>query len=119
MPLGKYMLVIDGVTTTASTAPQYSATANVQNFKSVLVYVKEDNVNAIKFTVEARASDHAKAPWETVVTVQTVATNGSAIITVTDAADLEAAWFEIRIKYYDSVDGTHGKVYAWINRRRH
>jgi hypothetical protein len=117
MSLSKYALVIDGVTTTASGSPQYSATANVQNFKSVLVYVKEDNTNAIKFTVEARASNHAKAPWETVVTVQTVATNGSAIITVTDFADLEGAWFEIRIKYYDSVDNTHGKVYAWINRR--
>jgi hypothetical protein len=117
MPLPKYALVIDGITTTASTSPQYSATANVQNFKSVLVYVKEDNVNAIKFTVEARASNHAKAPWETVVTVQTVAKDGSSIITVADGADLEGAWFELRIKYYDSVDGTHGKVYAWINRR--
>jgi hypothetical protein len=67
--------------------------------------------------VQARASDHAKATWETVVTEQSVAKNGSAIITVADGADLEGAWFEIRIKYYDSVDTVHGKVYAWINRR--
>jgi hypothetical protein len=115
--LEKYELVVDGATTTASGSPQYSLTANVQNFAKCLIFVKEDNTNAIKFTVEARAADHAKAAWTEIKSVVTVAKDGTEVITVADAADLDSPWFEIRLKYYDSVDGVHGKIYAWINRK--
>ena len=126
MPYGKYLLVVDGEETDISTNPKYSNVCNVQDFDEIGLYVKEDNTNAIKFTVEARGAVHTKDnAWTEILTEKTVAKDGHLFVgqvdkTLTDyevCELLNEAWAEIRIKYYDSVDDTHGKLYAWINRR--
>ena len=126
MPYGKYLLVVDGEATTVSGSPKYSDVCNVQNFKTIGIYVKEDNTNAIKFTLEARGAVHSKdADWTEILPEKTVAKDGHLFVGQVDKTLvgyqvcelLNEAWAEIRIKYYDSVDATHGKVYAWINRR--
>ena len=126
MPYDKYLLVVEGEETTASTSPKYSEVCNVQDYEEIGLYVKEDNTNAIKFTVEARGAVHSKdSEWTEILDEQPIAQNGHLFIGQTakelsnykECELLNENWAEIRIKYYDSVNGSHGKVYAWINRR--
>ena len=122
-------MVVDGVTTKAAASAEYSKNISVENFRQIMIHIEEDNTNAVKAQIEARAAQHAKADWIPITDVQTIAKNGNLVITSLEGVAypasgvlccemLDEPWIEIRIKYYDSVDATHGKVYAWVNKRR-
>lgn len=119
--------LVDGVTST--NAYVTSKAISVENFRQLMIQVKEDNINAITVALEARVAQHAKAPWVVISTEYALAKNGKITFTALEgitlpAADIECVemlnepWIEIRLKWKSTIADTHGKLYAWVNKRR-
>ena len=119
--------LVDGVTST--NAYVESKSISVESFRQIMIQVKEDNVNAITVALEARVAQHPKAPWVVISTEYALAKNGFIIFVGLEAITLPATdvesvemlncpWIELRLKWKSTVGDTHGKIYAWVNKRR-
>lgn len=84
-------------------------TAYVYPWQNKLIYVIENNVNAITYSVDGSVDN---ANWVRIVTDQAIAKNGSDYQTVTDA------WIWLRVQVKSTAAGTHSTdfdVYIAVN----
>lgn len=120
MLYAKYELVLENISSGAAWV--YSKAVNVKDFRQLMVYVKENNVNAVMYKIEGRAAQHAKAGWQDILAATDLVKNADAVIeseshTLTTQAEcLDLPWVEIRVGILDC--GATGRVYAWVNKRR-
>lgn len=73
--------------------------AYVYPWKNILIYIKENNINAIEYSIDGSMDDDE---WHNLVTDQDIARDGDAYETI-----INNAWAYIRVQIKSDVAGTH------------
>lgn len=90
--------LFSALTQTSADAYAIVLTVYVYPWQNKLVYVIENNVNAITYSIDGSMNG---SDWERILTDEAVAKNGSDYQTLTDA------WVWLRIQFKSTAAGTH------------